>query len=140
MTALLAFLPFVAFAQSTPVGLWRNVDDHTGEAKAEIRITEGADGALTGRIEKVLAKAARPDDKCVKCEGDRKDQPMVGLEIIRGARKSADGNAWEGGRVLDPENGREYRLKLTPMDGGSKLDVRGYIGPFSRGQTWQRAQ
>lgn len=138
---LLALAPLVAFAQATPVGLWRNVDDKTGEVKAEIRITEGAGGALTGRIEKVLKKDAKPDDRCDECPGERKGQPMVGLEIIRGARK-ADGHdaAWEGGRILDPENGREYRLRLTPIENGSKLEVRGSFGPFGRTQTWVRAQ
>jgi uncharacterized protein (DUF2147 family) len=128
-----------AFAQSTPVGLWRNIDDKTGEAKAEIRITESA-GVLSGRIEKVLRKDAKPDEKCVECTDDRKDKPMVGLEIIRGAKKSADGEGWQEGKILDPENGRDYKLRLTPIDGGAKLQVRGSFGPFWRTQTWVRVQ
>jgi uncharacterized protein (DUF2147 family) len=128
-----------AFAQSTPVGLWRNIDDKTGEAKAEIRITESA-GVLSGRIEKVLRKDAKPDEKCVECADDRKDKPMVGLEIIRGAKKSADGEGWQEGKILDPENGRDYKLRLTPIDGGAKLQVRGSFGPFWRTQTWVRVQ
>jgi uncharacterized protein (DUF2147 family) len=63
---------------------------------------------------------------------------MVGLEIIRGARKAPDKDVWEGGKILDPENGREYSLRLTPVDGGKKLDVRGSFGPFGRTQTWLR--
>jgi len=128
-----------AFAQTTPVGLWRNLDDKTGEAKAEIRIGESA-GVLSGRIEKQLRKDAKPDAKCDECTDDRKDKPIVGLEIIRGAKKAPDKDVWEGGRILDPENGREYRLRLTPVDGGSKLEVRGSFGPFGRTQTWVRAQ
>ena len=128
-----------AFAQMSPVGLWRNLDDKTGEAKAEIRITETA-GALNGRIEKVLRKDAKPDAKCVECTDERKDQPMTGLEIIRGAKKAEGKDVWEGGKILDPENGREYRLRLTPVEGGSKLDVRGSFGPFGRTQTWVRVQ
>jgi uncharacterized protein (DUF2147 family) len=128
-----------AFAQTSPVGLWRSLDDKTGEAKAEIRITENA-GALSGRIEKLLRKDARPDEKCVECRDERKGQPMVGLEIIRGAKKAEGKDVWEDGKILDPENGREYRLRLTPVDGGSKLDVRGSFGPFGRTQTWVRVQ
>ena len=52
-----------AFAQMSPVGLWRNIDDKTGEAKAEIRIVETA-GALNGWIEKLSRKDAKPDEKC----------------------------------------------------------------------------
>jgi uncharacterized protein (DUF2147 family) len=139
MTGLALLACGVAFAQSNPVGLWRNIDDKTGEAKAEIRIVENA-GALNGRIEKVLRKDAKPDEKCVECKDERKDQPMVGLEIIRGAKKSADGEGWQDGKILDPENGREYKLRLTPIDGGAKLQVRGSFGPFWRTQTWVRVQ
>ena len=128
-----------AFAQVTPVGLWRNLDDKTGEAKAEIRIVENA-GVLSGRIEKQLRKDAKPDAKCDECSDDRKDKPIVGLEIIRGAKKAPDKDVWEGGKILDPENGREYRLRLTPVEGGSKLEVRGSFGLFGRTQTWVRAQ
>jgi uncharacterized protein (DUF2147 family) len=126
MTALLVLAGSVSLAQQSPAGLWRSIDDKTGEAKAEIRITE-ANGTYTGRIEKLLRKDARPDAKCDKCEDDRKDKPMVGLEIIRGAK------------ILDPENGNEYRLRLTPLEDGKKLEVRGYLGPFYRNQVWVRA-
>jgi len=139
MTGLLLAACGTAFAQSTPVGLWRNVDDKTGEVKAEIRITDNA-GVLSGRIEKVLGKDAKPDEKCVECKDERKDQPMVGLEIIRGAKKSADGDSWQDGKILDPENGREYKLRLTPLDGGTRLQVRGSFGPFWRTQTWVRVK
>jgi len=128
-----------ALAQSTPVGLWRNVDDKTGEAKAEIRIAE-AGGALLGRIEKSLKKDGKPDAVCDECTDDRKGKPIAGLEIIRGGRKAEGKEVWEGGKILDPENGKEYRASLTPIDGGRKLEVRGYLGPFWRTQTWNRIQ
>ncbi len=128
-----------AFAQVTPAGLWRNIDDKTGEAKAEIRLSEAA-GAISGRIEKRLNKEAKPDARCTECTDDRKDKPMDGLEIIRGARKAEGKDVWEGGKILDPENGREYTLRLTPVEGGRKLEVRGSFGPFGRTQTWVRVQ
>jgi len=121
----------------SPAGLWQSVDDKTGEAKAEIRITDNA-GALSGRIEKTLRKDAKPT--CTECQDDRKGQPMVGLEIIRGGAQTAGEELWEGGKILDPENGKEYRASLRPIDGGKKLQVRGYIGPFFRTQVWQRVQ
>lgn len=126
-----------AFAQTGPVGLWRNVDDKTGEAKAEVRIVDNG-GVLSGRIEKTLRKDAKTT--CDECKDERKGQPIQGLEIIRGARKADGQDAWEGGKILDPENGREYTLRLAPLDGGQKLQVRGYIGPFFRTQTWVRVQ
>ena len=128
-----------AWAQMTPEGLWRNIDDKTGEAKAEIRIKDSG-GVLTGVLEKRLAKDARPDDLCKECSDDRKDKPLVGLEIIRGAKKAEDKAVWEGGKILDPENGRNYTLRMTPIEGGKKLEVRGSIGPFGRTQTWVRVE
>jgi uncharacterized protein (DUF2147 family) len=124
-----------ALAQMNPVGLWRNVDDKTGEAKAEIRIAD-AGGALSGRIEKSLKKDGKP--VCEECTDERKGQPIVGLEIIRGGKKAEGKEVWEGGKILDPENGKEYRASFTPIDGGGKLEVRGYLGPFWRTQTWTR--
>jgi uncharacterized protein (DUF2147 family) len=128
-----------AMAQMSPVGLWHSVDDKTGEVKAEIRITE-SDAGLLGRIEKTLRKDAKPDAACDECTDDRKGKPMVGLEIIRGGKKAEGKDLWEGGKILDPENGKEYRASLTPIDGGKKLEVRGYLGPFWRTQTWNRVQ
>ncbi|QNK71111.1 DUF2147 domain-containing protein [Variovorax sp. PAMC26660] len=128
-----------AMAQSTPVGLWRNVDDKTGEVKAEIRIGE-ANGALLGRIEKSLKKDTKPDAVCVECSDDRKDKLITGLDIIRGGKKAEGKDVWEGGKILDPENGKEYRASFTPIEGGKKLEVRGYLGPFWRTQTWNRVQ
>jgi len=125
------------FAQQTPVGTWRSIDDKTGEAKAEIRIVDNG-GVLTGRIEKRLAKDARPDAVCDECKDERKGKPILGMEIIRGAKQGEDRTRWEGGKILDPENGREYTLRLTPIEGGQKLEVRGSIGPFGRTQTWVR--
>ena len=137
--ALVTLAAGAAFAQATPVGLWRNIDDKTGEAKAEIRIVDSG-GTLSGRIEKRLVKDAKPDAVCEECKDERKGKPIVGLEIIRGARKAEGKDQWEGGKILDPETGREYGLRLTPVDGGQKLDVRGSFGPFWRTQTWVRVQ
>jgi uncharacterized protein (DUF2147 family) len=137
--ALVTLAAGAAFAQSTPVGLWRNIDDKTGEAKAEIRIVDNG-GTLNGKIEKRLVKDAKPDAVCEECKDERKGKPIIGLEIIRGAKKAEGRDYWEGGKILDPENGREYGLRLTPVDGGQKLDVRGSFGQFWRRQTWVRVQ
>ena len=128
-----------ALAQMSPVGLWRSADDKTGEVKAEIRITDNG-GALAGRIEKTLKKDSKPDATCDECEGDRKGKPINGLEIIRGGKKDANKDVWEGGKILDPENGKEYRASFTPIEGGKQLQVRGYLGPFWRTQTWVRVK
>ena len=129
-----------AFAQATPAGLWRTIDDDTKQELSQVRITD-AGGVLSGKIEK-LADASRSDAKCNKCEGGRKDQPIVGMTIIEGAKKHADEAYWDGGSILDPNNGKTYKVRLTPQDGGKTLAVRGYVGApmLGRTQTWIRVE
>ena len=127
----------LATAQMSPVGRWNTVDDKTGEIKSEIQITDNA-GVLSGNVTKLLRKDAKQDEVCDKCSDDRKDKPILSMQIIRGAKKAENKDVWEDGKILDPENGKNYTLRLTPVDGGKKLEVRGSIGPFGRTQTWVR--
>ena len=136
---VLAVLAGAALAQMTPVGNWQTIDEKTKEVKSEIQITEAA-GLLSGKVTKLLRKEAKQDAVCDECTDERKGKPMLGLEIIRGAKKADGKDVWEDGKILDPENGKNYNLKLTPIEGGKKLEVRGSFGPFGRTQTWIRAQ
>ena len=54
-------------------------------------------------------------------------------------KKSSGNDHWEGGEILDPEEGKLYRVRLTPVEGGAKLQVRGFLGPFWRNQLWVKA-
>lgn len=129
--ALLFFLPMIAFAGGSPVGVWKSVDDETNEAKAHIEIYE-KNGQLFGKIIKLLKK---PGAKCTKCEGADKNKPIEGMRILWGMSK--DGSEWEGGRIFDPEKGKSYRCKLWLGKDG-RLNVRGYLGLFFRTQKWLR--
>lgn len=136
-TVLIA--PF-AHADDTPVGLWKNIDDKTGKPKALIRITETG-GEYKGKIEKLfLEPGADQNPKCTECDGANKDQPVIGMTILFGLKK--DGDEYNGGKIIDPANGKTYSSKLTVVDNNKKLNVRGYIGtPFlGRSQTWVREQ
>lgn len=130
-----------AMAQdATPIGVWKTIDDETGKPKSLVRITE-SNGELRGKIEKLFRDAGEdPNPKCEKCEGTLKDQPVIGMTIITGMKK--DGSEYNGGHILDPNNGKVYRSKLTVVEGGKKLDVRGYIGVpmLGRTQTWLRQE
>jgi len=127
----------VAMAQMTPVGSWHTMDDKTKEIKSEIQIVDNG-GTLSGKVTKLLRKEAKQDAVCDECTDDRKGKPMLGLEIVRGAKKADGKDVWEDGKILDPENGKSYGLRMTPIEGGKKLEVRGSIGPFGRTQTWVR--
>ena len=134
---IFASMALPAVAQMSPVGHWHTLDEKTNEVKSQIQITESG-GVVSGKIEKLLRKDSKQDAVCDECSDDRKGKPLLGLEIIRGAKKAADKNVWEDGKILDPENGKNYTLRLTPIEGGKKLEVRGSIGPFGRTQTWVR--
>jgi uncharacterized protein (DUF2147 family) len=142
VAGVLAVAGLSAWAQSTPVGLWKTIDDESKKEKSLVRITE-AGGVFSGKIEKLLDPDTKPDAKCDKCSDERKDQPILGLPIIRNVKANADDAAlWDGGEILDPNNGKTYKVRLKPADGGKKLEVRGYIGAplLGRTQTWHRVE
>ena len=140
VAALLAGAAFAAAAQATPAGVWRTIDDNTKKDKSLVRIVE-TNGVFSGKVEKIVDPDALKDAVCKDCSDDRKDQPIVGMTIIRNVKANAeDKTVFEGGDILDPNNGKVYRVRLKPFDGGKKLEVRGYLGPFYRNQTWIRVE
>ena len=145
MKRSLAAILFVAFsasalAQMSPVGVWKTIDDETKKEKSLVRIKE-TNGVFTGTIEKFLDPATKVDEVCTKCSDDRKDKPVLGMTIIRNIKANADDKGiWDGGDILDPNNGKVYRARLKPVDGGKKLEMRGYLGPFYRTQVWLRVE
>jgi uncharacterized protein (DUF2147 family) len=135
---MLWFISLPSLAQTSPVGLWQSIDDATGKPRAEIRISE-ASGVLTGRIERsLLPTPAGAWLLCTLCQDDRKDKPLIGMEIIRQMKAGGDAQTWEGGEILDPDKGKVFKLRLQLLEGGKKMQVRGYIGLFFRNQTWIR--
>ena len=130
-----------AWAQSTPAGLWKTIDDETKQEKSLVRITDSG-GVFTGKIEKLL-DPAKVASVCDKCTDDRKDKPVAGMTIIKAVKHSdSDKALWDGGEILDPNNGKSYKVRLTPGEGGKTLAVRGYIGAplLGRTQTWVRVE
>jgi len=137
--ALVAAAAPVLAATSSPVGTWKTIDDKTHQPKSLVQITE-QNGVLEGKVIKVLATDDGPNPLCKSCDGDRKDKPIEGMTILWGLKQ--DGDEWNGGQILDPKNGKIYKVKLSLDATGKKLDVHGYIG-FSligRSQTWERQE
>jgi len=137
--AWLSAAPLALAQGESPAGLWRTVDDKTGKERSLVRIVDNA-GVFEGKVEKLLKRQPDddPDGLCRKCEGDRKDKPIVGMTILWGLKKDAE--QFTGGEILDPKNGKIYRAKMKLLEGGRKLEVRGYIGVslLGRSQTWYR--
>ena len=133
---LLLSVGFVS-AQSV-FGKWKTIDDRTCKPKGLIEIYK-KDGLMYGRILKVLEEG-RKDVICVKCDGDMKDKPVIGMQIIKKGEKNEDGE-WKGKYLFDPEQAMTFRFKiwLNP-DNSDELKVRGYLAFIFRTQTWVRAE
>ena len=137
---LLAAVAGSALAQATPAGLWKTIDDDTKAEKSLVRITE-AGGIYTGKVEKILTD--KTDARCTECSDERKGQPVQGMVILRDIKLDPDDKTqWIGGDILDPNNGKVYKVRIKTADGGKKLEVRGYIGAplLGRTQTWIRVE
>ncbi len=132
----IALISFTGTAQDV-FGKWKTIDDVSGEAKSILEIYE-RDGKVYGKVLQILTEGYE-NSLCDKCTGKDKDKPIVGLEIIRGLEK--DGDDYEGGKILDPESGKEYKCYIE-LEEDDKLKVRGYIGfsLFGRTQYWYRVK
>lgn len=127
-------------AELTPVGLWKTIDDNSGQPRGLVRIRE-VNGQFEGKIEKGFPKPGEDQPpKCDKCDGPRRNKPIIGMTILWGLTKQGD--EYQGGEILDPETGKIYRAKMKLIEGGKKLEVRGFIGVslFGRSQIWLREE
>ncbi|MSQ58275.1 MAG: DUF2147 domain-containing protein [Betaproteobacteria bacterium] len=131
----------MASAAQSPTGLWRTIDDETGKERSIVRVFE-VNGELQGVVEKIIDRPGDdPAHLCKKCEGDRKDKPVIGMAILWGLKKKSD-TEYAGGQIMDPKNGKIFRCKLKLIEQGKKLEVRGYIGVslIGRSQVWLREE
>lgn len=132
-------LIFIGAKAQSAVDKWVTIDDKTGKKKSVVELYK-KDGKLYGKIVYLFPREGRePNPKCTLCTDDRKDQPLMGLQVVRGLKW--DGSNWSEGTIVDPENGKIYTVKMW-LDPENKdfLKVRGYIGPFYRTQIWIRVQ
>lgn len=134
--AALLLLPLLSFSQSV-IGKWKTIDDETGDEKSIVEIYE-QDNKIYGKIIKILTPG-KENKKCTECKGKLKDKPVLGMVILNDLEK--DGNEWNDGDILDPNNGKTYSCYIT-LESTDKLKVRGYLG-FSiigRTQYWYRVE
>ena len=135
--ALSAVMAGPVAAQQPPLGRWKTIDDATGKPKSIIEVYRTRNGEIAGRVSEILDTKDGPDPACTKCKGALQGRPIRGMTILWGLKADASGR-WSGGRVMDPENGKDYKAKLELLDGGSKLGVSGCIAFICRQQVWIR--
>ena len=132
----LTLLPTALWAASPVVGKWKTIDDETGKPRSVVEITQDGD-IFKGHVSEII-NPDKPNPTCEKCSGDKKDKPIVGLEIIWDMKETKKDAEWSKGQILDPKNGKSYNCILKIKEDGQKLEVRGFVGLslFGRSQTW----
>jgi uncharacterized protein (DUF2147 family) len=123
-------------------GLWQEFDDRTGKVEALVRIDKLPDGSYEGRIVKLMADVVGDTGKvCGNCSGALHNQPWLGMRILYGMKRK-DGQTFEGGEIVDPDEGKVYRCRMKLSEDGSTLEVTGFIGIswFGQSETWKRAE
>lgn len=133
---LLALLPAAAFAQNSPVGRWKTLDDETGKAMTIVEVSESSKGTLSAKVVETLFK---PNATCTECSGKDKDKPMVGMNVLWDLKKTKTG--WGGGKGFKPSTGDSFNAKSVELvDGGKKLKITGCKLMFCKTANWVRAQ
>jgi uncharacterized protein (DUF2147 family) len=137
----LGALCFVSLVHgATPVGLWKTIDDETGEERSYIRIIAVGD-SIEGSVEDIIPLPGDdPEQICTKCEGALKNEPVIGMRIMWGFEGAEA--SWKKGYIMDPNNGKTYRCKLVVEDDNQSMRVRGYSGVslLGRTQIWYRVE
>lgn len=126
---LVLMLSFSVNAQ-TIFGKWENRDEETGKVDSVIEVYQKDGKAYAKIIE--ITDANRQDAVCDKCTGKNKNKPILGMNILTGLKK--DGEEWNGGKILDPKNGKKYKCFIQ-LEEADKLKIRGYIGFSLLGRT-----
>lgn len=129
-----------ALAQSLS-GIWQQIDDKSGSPKAIIEIRQEDNGTYTGKIIKITPRPGyTPQKTCNNCPAPYTNQPILGMDILKGLKPLTGTTSYERGRIIDPLAGKVYDAKIKVNATGKRLTLRAYMGisTLGRSQTWIR--
>ena len=123
---------------ASPIGVWQ-----TGGGKSHIQIYKcGAD--MCGKI--IWLKSpngadGKPARDKHNPDPSKRNQSIIGLQILSGLKPNSSGTEWTSGHIYDPENGKTYGARMSLGSDGT-LNIRGYEGLPMLGQTrtWTRVK
>lgn len=145
------FLSAAVFAADPAVGLWKSIDDKTGNVTAIWRIYEeggklfGTIAATTDSPQDIIASACKESYKNFPVSGPVNKMKTVGTPWIFNMVKESEGN-WKDGNIIDPSNGKMYGCVIKYLKAGEKnkkytatgptLAMAGTVGPIQVFQYW----
>ncbi|CAB1209941.1 DUF2147 domain-containing protein [Acinetobacter bouvetii] len=124
-------------------GSWQQIDDKTGSPKAIIEIRKDTNNTYTGKIAKITPRPGyTPREICNHCPAPYTNQPILGMDILKGLKHVPESNNYEQGRIIDPLAGKVYDAKMRLSANGKRLTLRAYMGisALGRSQTWLRLE
>lgn len=132
----------IAATNLTPIGYWKTIDDKTLQVLSIVQIYAEKDGSLSGKVVEIVpVLGQKSTDVCQMCKGRSHNQPIIGMQIIWGMMQDGVGSdTWVNGHVLDPKSGNIYSGKMTVLNNGQSLKLRGYVlmPMLGRSEIWQR--
>ncbi|TBW29023.1 DUF2147 domain-containing protein [Gramella sp. KN1008] len=136
LSILICFLTGFCLNAQQVLGKWENTNPQ-GKVNSIIEIYKKGD-KIYGKVHRIMNEEDR-DRLCTECEGELKDEPIEGMELMRGLKK--EGDEYTGGKIIDPKTGKEYRCKIwLDEDNPDVLKVRGYLAFFYKTKVWHRAE
>jgi len=129
-------LAMLAAAVATPpadtvIGTWK-----TQTRNGTVEVAK-CGASICGTIITSDLLAQKPDQTDVlNKDQSLRGRKLKGLQIVEGGQW--DGSAWSGGTVYNPDDGRTYSGKITPID-ADHLKLRGCVFvPLCKTETWTR--
>ncbi|SEN40126.1 Uncharacterized conserved protein, DUF2147 family [Sphingomonas gellani] len=130
-------LALLAGAAPTPgtadsaIGRWKT------ETRSGVVEIQRCGNSICGRLVSSEKLRTEPNLKDLNNrDASQRGRPLRGLMMLSGFQR--DGDAWSGGQIYNPDDGKTYGAKLTPI-GADTLKVRGCVFvPLCKTQTWTR--
>ena len=121
----------------TVFGKWNTLNKETGKIESIVEVYR-KDGKAYAKIIKLINESDK-NNRCTACKGKNKNKPILGMIVFNGLKQG--GNEWNGGKILDPNNGKYYKCYIS-LANKNKLKIRGYVGISLLGRTdyWYRAK
>lgn len=142
LALVMTFATFSCVASARDIsGTWQQIDDKSGAPKAVIQIRKEANNTYTGKIIKITPRPGyTPRTLCNKCPAPYTNQPILGMDLLKGLVLTNKDNNYDKGKIIDPLAGKIYSARIKMNSSGSRLTLKAYIGvsTLGRSQTWIR--